>query len=293
MKKIKILPVIIFAFVLQNIAAQDLIVTSKGDSLNCKITAQKAKQIYFSYVNKGAVRRTLMNNSDVSQLKFDYFSQVEVPKHLVEAPQQFKKFRVAVDAGMAYRYAPIIDGLDPIAESHMKKLKWGTSLEGEVAFFFKESLGVGLMYSCFSAKHTTSNIVAYNNGTTIGSGEMSDETKIWFLGPSFNARFYNMNYSACWYLGASIGYMHYTDKAFFVGDRYTYTGETVGVALSGGYDWNLTEVLGMGIKLSLIGGSLSEYKVDDGFYEETIDFEDDEYENLSRIQLSIGFRLNL
>ncbi len=292
MKAIKILIVIVFIF--SNTKGQDLIVTSSGDSLNCKITSQKGEYIYFAYLNNGAIRRTLLKTTEVSELKYNCFSQIEIPAELAVEPKRYKNFRLAIDGGMAYRYAPLPDGVDGVLEDHLKKLKWGTSLEGELTFFFKESLGLGLKYSNFSAGNKLSNIfITDDSGLVVGEGDLSDDNRIWFFGPAFAARFYNMNYTGYWYLSGALGYMHYSNIEKFDGTRYEYTGETLGIAISGGYDWNLSKTVGMGVKLSIIGGSLYEYEVTDGTEVETIELEDDEYENLARIQLSIGIRLNL
>ena len=47
----------------------------------------------------------------------------------------------------------------------------------------------------------------------------------------------------------------------------------------------------MGIQVSLIGGTLTQYKIDDGFNTQTIELSEDEYEGLGRINISVGLRL--
>ncbi|MDR2651313.1 MAG: hypothetical protein LBC68_03230 [Prevotellaceae bacterium] len=48
----------------------------------------------------------------------------------------------------------------------------------------------------------------------------------------------------------------------------------------------------MGFQLSLIAGSLNQFKLTDGNRTEIIKFEKNNYENLFRIDLSIGLRFN-
>jgi hypothetical protein len=49
-----------FLTYLTNVRSQDLIVTEKGDSLNCKITQIKSKYIYFTFKYENEIRNTLL-----------------------------------------------------------------------------------------------------------------------------------------------------------------------------------------------------------------------------------------
>ena len=93
------------------------------------------------------------------------------------------------------------------------------------------------------------------------------------------------------YTNLSLGYMGYLDKTVVVNTYKTF-GNTLGLAFDLGYDIPLYTNISFGLKLSYIAGVLTKLDVDNGKTVETIELEEDEYENLKRIDFSIGIRFN-
>lgn len=89
----------------------------------------------------------------------------------------------------------------------------------------------------------------------------------------------------------SLGYMGYSNDKVIV-DKYKMTGSTLGLSLDIGYDIGLSENLALGFQVSVLTGVLTKYDWSDGTTTQTIKLEKDEYENLNRIDLSIGLRFN-
>jgi hypothetical protein len=89
-----------------------------------------------------------------------------------------------------------------------------------------------------------------------------------------------------------LGYMGYQDKTIAVSEHLKLQGATVGMCLNIGYDISISRNFALGFQLSLMGGTLSQLKVSNGTYTETVHFEEDQYQDLSRISLSVGLRFN-
>ena len=68
MKKLFLFSMLTLAFC--QLSAQDLIVTTKGDSLNCKITKVKPDYIYFTFNNNGHTQNSLLPSSDVDYYQY-------------------------------------------------------------------------------------------------------------------------------------------------------------------------------------------------------------------------------
>ena len=68
MKKLFIFSMLTLIFGQLN--AQDLIVTTKGDSLNCKITKVKSDNIYFTFTNNGNTFNSLLPMSNVNSYQY-------------------------------------------------------------------------------------------------------------------------------------------------------------------------------------------------------------------------------
>jgi hypothetical protein len=120
-------------------------------------------------------------------------------------------------------------------------------------------------------------------------GKMSDDLSISFIGPVFSTRLLDQHKRNAFISNISIGYMgYYNDKLLI--DPVKMTGSTLGVSVDFGYDIRISEKVSLGIQLSLVSGSLSEYSWDDGITKKTIELEPGEFESLNRIDLSLGLR---
>lgn len=270
-----------------------MIVTHEGDSLNCRITKVKPDYIYFVFKHQEEVRNTLMPVSQVKTHQLGYYQTPEIPKGRVLAHEVYPRFRAAVNGGYSYRIAKLADNTPSDFENYMKDLRSGGNYGIDVSYYFSEQMGVGLKYNAYRSKNEIGNVYVTNN--TDGStryGTMSDNITVSFMGPSFCTRLMNMEKKNCWVMNFALGYMGYTNKARLI-DPYKLTSSTLGFAWDIGYDFGISNELSIGIQLSYVGGSLSQYKITNGYRTETIKIEDSKnYENLNRFDFSVGLRLN-
>jgi hypothetical protein len=121
---------------------------------------------------------------------------------------------------------------------------------------------------------------------------MSDDISVNFIGPLLNTRLISKNKKNGLFLNFGLGYMGYKDESELVSENFTIKGSTLGLCWEVGYDIGLSDKMAIGFQLSLMQGVLSRLKVSDGQQTQTIELEKDEYENLSRIDISVGLRFN-
>jgi len=74
----------------------------------------------------------------------------------------------------------------------------------------------------------------------------------------------------------------------YLGESFQLTGNTLGLVLSGGADYFFSENVGLGLHASLLRGALTSVEMKSGYTTETVTLEDDEQENLSKLDLSLG-----
>lgn len=87
--------------------------------------------------------------------------------------------------------------------------------------------------------------------------------------------------------------MGYNDRLLFNNNEYTkITAATLGSNMTIGYDIGLSENLGIGFKISFMGGTFRKYKqtIDGTTTNETMP--DETSEGLGTIKLSVGLRFN-
>ena len=262
------------------VVAQDLLVTSDGDSLNCKITKIKDEYMYFTFKHQDEVRNTLVPVAQVVSYQYNFYNSSFVQPHqIVGYRPKFPNLRLAANCGWSYRTATIPDDFDPAQKEYIKKLKHGLNIGLEASYFFSEMFGAGLMYDLFK----TSNAIYY--------GE--DNISIIFVGPSFAMRLFDRSKTNCMLVNYGIGYMGFKDKAKELGNPIIINGSTVGLVMNIGYDFSLSKNWSAGIQLSLLSGILTEYNETRNGVTQKIKLEKDQYEGLGRINISIGLRYNL
>lgn len=286
-----ILTLIAFVFCIQTVFSQDLIVTSEGDSINCKITKLKKDNIYFTFKHKNEIRNTLLPLSKVSFHQYSFFEKSEVPKDRIFGKQIYPHWRFAVNGGWSSHTAKISDQIPSDFKQYAKELRSGYHISGDITYYFSEPLGVGFKYLIFNSSNQLNDIfITYPDGTR-KDGIMRNDLSISFIGPSFSTRLLNASKKNALTMNMALGYMKYLDKQVVV-DHFTMSGNSVGLIYEIGYDIGISKNLALGFQVSFLSATMSQYDWNDGITTKTIKLEPGEFESLHRIDLSIGLRFN-
>jgi hypothetical protein len=291
-KKIFLFAISLFV-VINNLQAQDLIVTNSGDSINCKITKITKDHVYFTFKHNAEIRNTLLPANQIIMQQKGYFLVSELPANYTHR-DIFPHFRVAIDGGWQYRTAKIADGMDATWREHYKKMKSGFHYDIQAAYFFSEMTGVELMFSRQLFGHSLGEgYLTDAEGNFVDSGELKEKTAFNYIGANYLFRFFDSKKENCWLFSFGLGYMGYNDKFLFNNVENTkITANTLGYNLAIGYDIGLSENFGIGFKLSLMGGTFRNYKqtIDGITTNETMP--DKTAEGLGTLKLSVGLRFN-
>lgn len=274
-----------------NSFSQDLVVTSEGDSLNCKITKLKNEIIYFTFKYKEEIRSTLLPVSQVKLYQYNFYQTAIVPSGKIVGHGLYPHWRFAINGGWGYQTAKVGDNVPSDFEQYVQELKSGYHIGGDVTYYFLESLGVGFKYQLFKTSNQIDNVYVINHNGTGRYGYLSDDISVTFIGPAFYTRYLNFNKKNALLFGLAIGYLGYEDKVVIVGEKYTLIGSTAGLIWDLGYDIGINPNFAIGFNLSLLSGWLSEYNLNDGLTTTTIKLGKN-FIDLDRVDLSIGIRFN-
>lgn len=199
------------------------------------------------------------------------------------------KFLLMANLAKSWRVAASPDNLTAQEKKYYKELKSGSSFDIAAYYITNESSGVGLKYNVFRADAILRNqIIDFGDGNFV-SGDIADDIKITFVGPSFiisdnaSARLGEAS------LEIALGYMDYRNDASVVGSPLKITGGDVGMVGGFSYHFRLRPNLLIGPQLNFAGAVLKKlkYTYEDGSTQ-TIKLNEEEYENLWRIDLAIG-----
>jgi hypothetical protein len=284
--------IVIFLTWSGTVLSQDLIVTDKGDSLNCKITKIKNDFIYFTFRFENEIRNTLLPVRQIKFYKKDFFSIPDVPPDKVKnVDGNYQKLRIGGYGGWSYMTGKISSNVHPFLREYLKDLKSGYHFGGDFVGFISENIGFGAKYSRF---RTTNELIIYVYDPITGQGnigKLRDDITIQFFAPTFTSRFSSANKKINFLSDISIGYLTYKNKATEI-YNFTLKGRTVGGLLDLGVDFSVAKNLSLGLCFSYTLGILNQIEYDDGIYVMKIKLDENNLENISRIDLSVGLRWN-
>jgi hypothetical protein len=291
----KIIFTFLITFSITSLFSQDLIVTRKGDSLNCKITKMDSTTIYFDIIDKRSDESisTFLSLNETSAFQTKYFQTNTTPNQNLSAPKNYPRFRLGISGGYSYRTAKAENDMGSAMESYLEDLKSGTHIGGDFTYYYSENSGIGLKYLSSNASSTyDGNITLTLPDASTISGPLRDNITVKYIGPYFSWRMLSSNNNNSFFVNAGCGYMGYIDKTVIIED-FIIKGATFGTCLDIGYDIDLGEGTALGFQISYLSGYLKEATITDGTTTQTIKLEEDSYEGLHRFDFSIGLRVNL
>jgi hypothetical protein len=258
-----------------SIMAQDLIVTTAGDSLNCKITRKSNGFIYFRYLKDNQAKATLLPVNKISSVIQAYYGVPAIPKNILTSQNRdYSKWRYGFHGGYSYRTAKVSNQLTPDLKDYVKKLKSGFVLGADVHGFTSETFGLGLKY----------NLNQYKGEQGI---DFKDNITMHYIAASILNRYILGNPKNHLLLGANIGYQSYQDKTIILGNDFDIKGKTIGAGLEAGFEHKIGEHSLLNLGLSFSGATITKIKVNNGIPQK---LNKEEYESLSRLELTIGFK---
>ncbi|MCF6140747.1 hypothetical protein L1S34_05565 [Flavobacterium sp. K77] len=236
--------------------------------------------------NDAASVKDTINSGPIVQSNVN-FNEKEVTAAV--AKSENPKFLLMANLAKSWRVASSPDNLTAQEKKYYKELKSGSSYDFSAYYITNQSNGVGLKYNVFSSDAVLRNqVIDFGNGNFI-SGDIADNIKISFIGPSFiisdnlNGKLGEPS------LELALGYMAYRNDASIVGNPVKITGGDVGIVGGLGYHFKVRPNFLIGPQFNFAGSVLKKlkYTYEDGSTQ-TIKLNEEEYENLLRIDLAIG-----
>lgn len=281
MKKIFFHFLLVFSFTA--LRAQDLIVTNKGDSINCFIRDITRRDIIFAINQNDRIVTTKLAQWEVKSYQKNFYQTRVVPVEKIVQMATYNKWRLGVSGAFGYLLAPVPDM--PGFEKYYRELKKGYSLGAEAGWFKNKYIGFGAKYSVFKTSNEMDNIyVVYPNGQT-KKGILRDDVSLHYFAPVFFLRG-SFGKRLPFISDFSIGYVGYKNKAVYV-DPYTITGNTLGMSVGFRFEFDIDYSLTLGFGGNINTGIIDRIQVDDGKRKLQYQLEENELQNISRIDLSV------
>lgn len=267
--------------------SQDLIVTNKNDSINCKIGKIKNEYVHFTFRYKDEVRETLLSENEILSYKKGFYSFTEIPEGYKTASENYTKFDFHVGGGFSWLTAKVSEEVDNSLKEYIKELKSGHHLNLVATKYISENIGFSLYYSRFISKNSRENATYQTFGST-HFGKIQNTIITNFIAPALKTKIVHANEKTYFTTTFAMGYLGYRDK-MSVHNEIKISGSSVGLIFDFGVATQLGNKSTLNFTLAFLAGSLGSVMVENNVGNtRKIDLPKDQRESLSRIDLTIG-----
>lgn len=198
-------------------------------------------------------------------------------------------FLISVSGGFAWRVGGTAKNLDEVQKNIVRDLKSGTSIDASVYYKPKQT-GFGVKFNKFNSSTSVSGIdVVMADNFLIENTTLNVNDKITFIGPSFYIDANDVKSKHHGMMDLALGYLGYNSVSKVSNRTYEINSGTFGMIANIGYRYCFNKYISVGPQVSFVGGVLKSYEIEGpNNFRKRIKLEKDNYENLWRIDLSLG-----
>jgi opacity protein-like surface antigen len=220
-----------------------------------------------------------MFHKKIAKIDSSCFDKKEVEKQIRVSYSDFRRWRFGLNGGIEMIIAPEPANISEELLKYKKKLKSGTRFGADAIFFVSPNIGLGIIYSTYSAGNKT-NYISYEINGSQYRGARQDDINIHFFGPTISIRSIPKNnkiYTSCDF---TLGYFTYSNNSVFNNINHHLKENNFGFATSVGADFMFMKNISMGLSLNITAASIKNAELVSG----------NSVENLSRISLVMTFK---
>lgn len=283
--------------------SQDWVVLNSGDTVKCTITKVSQKYLYYSQNFNGVSAKGKILKSNIKEWKYMLQNTEQEqtvappPPEISEKPELSERFRGSIQGGLAYLTGStgvaeddlIVQGASKQeAKNYYKDLKTGYQGNASVYYRITKDLWLGGSYKGFftSAKMMTSlnmeEIYYYY-------GEVSERYFVNFAGASiFSLARFGADKQFGVYSAFTIGPAFYRDEVELMNQQVLVHGTTLATDHILGLEYFIKPRLSVNMGASLFVGKIKKYTATMASTSNEVTLDKENYENLSRLDLSAG-----
>jgi len=294
---------LLFVFILAGFAAglsgQDRIITLNQDTIECRIKKITRSEIHFDISSQGITTTGRMPLTGVLSYSVSPAAGV-APLYDAMKPRPAGGLRLSLSGGMGYiisssekaEEAMVDMGLsEEKAGSYYSDLKSGWYGSADATWVINQSYGAGLRYKFFNTTAATEGYFDPGDYYNLYYATYSENIYVNYAGVSiFYQEQFGQKREWSVYTSFSMGMAFYRNEYEFFYGNFLITGNALGIDGSLGLEYRISPLISAGAELSVFSSTIRKIKITDGDVDETVDLEEDNYENLSRAEVSLGIR---
>ena len=208
----------------------------------------------------------------------------------------YSHLRLAFNGGYAYNLGKDAATFDTRIQTYNKQIRSGLNVGAEINYFFiNGQMGIGISYENVTSQNSLSGVTYSSSGQIFTNNNLSDNLKIQYIGPMYTAisrQIKKNGVKDAFVINVGMGNLSYTDTKIVDLKNYIFIGSALGTYYSISYDHFISKNMALGIQLSLITGLLSNYNLFDGNSTTHVQLDNDSYQSLTHVSLTVGLRFN-
>jgi len=239
-KRIIIIPCLLLISL--NSIGQDLIVTTSGDSLNCKIHKERSGYVQFTYLNPSTNKptKTVLSSTKISSMKRNFFAKDDLNPAMKEMVN-YQKLRINANVGYSYKLGISSAGNEE-EEAYERDIRNGFRFGAGLDIFFNDANGIGFKFSQFNSNADIELEVPID--------ENSDSTQTFAASEKLTIAQYSVLWRRRWNssvsnnsfnLGLGLGLVNYRDNITFLDQTLYEQAFAVALELELSYDIGLSD----------------------------------------------------
>lgn len=293
MKLIKLIALFLLVFAAQA-HAQDLIVTTKNDSIRCKILQESFDEISYHLGSELTGMITKIKTAEVKQIKRDYFLQIanKPLNSIIPSDKKNKHInsqRIFIQAGPSYVSAKTVKKDIDYLDKQEKELRTGYHYSFGYNYYTKKDIGLGARYINFRSSYSASNVAIVNDTGVVQYGKLSSDITVQFIGLSLGGKISANNKKILFNSNISVGYANYKNNAVEL-KASTIKSNLMAYTIDLGVDYQLHNKLWVGLSASVFASRITHLEISNSNGTFSGPLGKNNYVNISRVELGLGFR---
>jgi hypothetical protein len=180
------------------------------------------------------------------------------------------------------------------ARTYYNDFKSGWYGGADATWLFNRNYGAGFRYKFFSSAAATEGSIDLPEEYNIFFSEYREDLFINYAGVSLFCRQplgYNEKFSL--YGCYSMGMAFYRNQMEFLSEYWLVTGDALGFDGGLGFEYEITPYMSAGAEISVFQATIKKIDINNGEIDQTQELDKENYENLSRVEFSVGIRFYL
>lgn len=295
MKQI-LLAFIALIFTILSGIAQDKIITTNNDTIDCKVIGNSTRLVRFRLISNGIETQGKLDRARVKQIIIS-----NEPTTTKVINPIFNRWRIGFSGGAGYLVADTKKGKDAAmsmglsedqADVYYKQLTLGWQAGANVHYFLQPDLAVGLNYRFFTSNADLWATMDPQDGVHMYYGKVVDNMYVNYGGISiFASQPLTANHKLYMNSAISAGISMYRDESTLLSTSYLFTGKGFGLTFDLGMEYFILKQLSVGANLNLFGSKIRKITLNDGNSSTTIKMDKENSENISSLDLSAGMKI--